>query len=85
MPPLRPFRWVIHSPVMLLPLLAAIVIQKPVAGWVWGSFSLGGIGLMLQHHWFWLVVTLGLGVWVGWHTAIDRPHDKPQDPEPDAP
>jgi len=81
MPPLRPLQWVIHSPIILLPLLAALVIQKPVTGLVWSSFSLAGFGLMLQHHWFWLAVTLGLGVWVGWHTAIDRPHYK----EPDAP
>jgi hypothetical protein len=33
--------------------------------------------LLVGHHWFWLVVTLGLGVWVGWHTAIDRPHYQP--------
>jgi hypothetical protein len=31
------------------------------------------------------VVTLGLGIWVGWHTAIDRPLYKEPDEEPDAP
>ena len=81
MTPLRPLQWVIYSPVILLPLLAAVAIQKPAEGWLWASSSLAGLGLMLQHHWFWLIVALGLGVWVGWHTAIDRPHYK----EPDAP
>jgi hypothetical protein len=46
----------------------------------------GDFALLLQHHWFWLVVTLGLGVWVGWHTAIDRPlYQEEPDAEADAP
>jgi hypothetical protein len=80
MPRLRPVQWVIHSPIMLLPLLAALVIQTPVEG-RGGSLTLSASGLMLQHHGVWLAVALGLGIWVGWHTAIDRPHSK----EPDAP
>jgi hypothetical protein len=76
MPPLRPAQWLIHSPIMIPPMLAALVIQKPVQGRAGGGFSLADFGLLLQHHWFWLAVTLGLGVWVGWHTAIDRPHYK---------
>ena len=42
-----------------------------------GDFSLAGYALLLQHHWFWLAVTLGIGVWSGWHTAIDRPYYEP--------
>lgn len=85
MPRLRPGQWLIHTPIAILPMLAALFIDKPAATRAATGFSLADYALMLQHHWFWLVVTLGLGVWVGWHTAIDRPHDKPQDPEPDAP
>jgi hypothetical protein len=86
MPPLRPGQWLIHTPIAILPLLAALFIQRPVAGRAGGGFSLGDFALLLQHHWFWLVVTLGLGVWVGWHTAIDRPfYQEEPDGEPDAP
>jgi hypothetical protein len=81
MPPLRPFKWVTHTPVAVLPLLAALVVQRPSEGRGQGGFSLPDYALLLQHHWFWLVLTLGLGVWVGWHTAIDRPfHQEPDDP-----
>ena len=71
MPPLRPAQWLIYSPVAILPLLAALFIERPV-GPGGGGFSWRIMRLLLQHHWFWLVVTLGLGVWVGWYTAIDR-------------
>ncbi len=27
---------------------------------------------VVQHHWFWMLVALGLGVWVGWYTASDK-------------
>lgn len=78
MPPLRPARWLILAPLAILPLIAALVVQGPAAGRdAGGDFSLAGYALLLQHHWFWLAVTLGIGVWSGWHTAIDRPHYEP--------
>jgi hypothetical protein len=85
MPPLRPGQWLLHTPIAILPFLAALFIQRPVAGRAGGGFSLGDFALLLQHHWFWLVVTLGLGVWVGWQTAIDRPLYQEADVEADAP
>jgi hypothetical protein len=81
MPPLRPAQWLIHSPVAILPVLAALFIQRPASGRSGGPFNLTDYVLLLQHHWFWLAVTLGLGVWVGWHTASERPPYQ----EPDAP
>jgi len=78
MPPLRPARWLLHSPLAILPLIAALVVQGPAAGRDAGAgFSMDGFALLLGHHWFWLAVTLGIGVWVGWHTAIDRPYYQP--------
>jgi hypothetical protein len=71
-PPLRPQQWLIYSPLVILPLLAALFIERPVEGRTAKGFSLADYELLLQHHWFWLVVALGLGVWVGWYTAIDR-------------
>lgn len=80
MPRLRPGQWLVHTPIAILPLLAALFIDKPA--WTNGGkgFSLADYALLLQQHWFWLVVTVGLGIWVGWHTAIDRPfHKEPED------
>jgi len=78
MPPLRPARWLILAPLAILPLIAALVVQGPAAGRdAGGDFSLASYALLLQHHWFWLAVTLGIGVWSGWHTAIDRPYYEP--------
>ena len=80
MPRLRPGQWVIHTPVAILPMLAALFIDRPAADRAGGGFSLADYALLLQQHWFWLVVTVGLGIWVGWHTAIDRPfHTEPED------
>jgi hypothetical protein len=28
---------------------------------------------VVQYHWFWLLVALGLGVWVGWRESGKRP------------
>ena len=28
-----------------------------------------GLSGLVAHHWFWLLVALGLGVWAGWHEA----------------
>jgi len=49
-----------------------------------GLFDFTGTLFVLRHNWFWMLVSLGIGVWVGWHTAIDRPHYKPPVPEPEA-
>ena len=27
---------------------------------------------VVQFHWFWMLVALALGIWVGWYTAISR-------------
>ena len=83
MPRLRPGQWLVHTPIAILPMLAALFVDKPAAGLDGKRFSLADYALLLQQHWFWLVVTLGLGIWVGWHTAIDRPfHKEPEDEQP---
>ena len=50
-----------------------------------GLFDFTGTLFVLRHHWFWMLVALGTGVWVGWHTAIDRTHYKPPEAEEEAP
>lgn len=81
MPTLRPAQWLLHSPVAALPMLAALFIQRPPKGRAAeAAFNLPDYGLLLQHHWFWLVVTLGLGAWVGWYTATQRQPVEEQDP-----
>ena len=82
---LRPLKWVTHTPVAFLPLLAAIFVQSPLKDRTGGGFNLADYALLLQHHWFWLVVTLGLGIWVGWHTAVDRAFYAEPDETPGAP
>ena len=27
---------------------------------------------VVTHHWFWMLVALGLGIWVGWYTSSDK-------------
>ena len=27
---------------------------------------------VVQHHWVWMLVTLGVGIWVGWYTARNK-------------
>jgi hypothetical protein len=27
---------------------------------------------IVRHHWFWMLVALGLGIWVSWYTAVDK-------------
>jgi hypothetical protein len=76
---------VTHTPLALLPLLAALFVQRPLKGRAGEGLSFADYALLLQHHWFWLAVTLGLGIWVGWHTAIDRPFYTERDAEPGAP
>lgn len=84
MPPLRPITWLLYSPVAVLPLLAALVVDRPVEGRTEDGFNMASFTLLAQHHWFWLAVTLGLGIWVGWYTAIDRAPAKAETEE-DAP
>ena len=31
--------------------------------------NFAGTLFVLRFHWFWMLVALGLGVWVGWRTA----------------
>ena len=72
-PPLRPAQWLIHAHLIVLPLCAAMVLE--------GQAEDRSAAVLLQHHWFWLVVALGLGIWVGWHTAIARPtYQPPEEP-----
>ena len=72
MPPLRPLQWLLYSPVAALPMIAALFIQHPLRGRANNGFNLADYGLLIAHHWFWLVFTLGLGGWVGWFTATKR-------------
>lgn len=27
---------------------------------------------VVEYHWVWMLVDLGLGIWAGWYTAVDR-------------
>ena len=27
---------------------------------------------VVEYHWVWMLVALGLGIWAGWYTAVDR-------------
>lgn len=33
------------------------------------ALTFTGSTALLQYHWFWMLVALGLGAWVGWRTA----------------
>lgn len=76
MPLLRPVLWLLYSPIMVLPLLAALVIERPLLRRADRWFNLADYGALLQHHAFWLLVALGLGIWVGWYTAAVRKPEK---------
>ena len=81
MPPMRPAQWLIHSPVAILPWLAAVFIQGPPDE-VEPGFRLPEFLPLVQRHWYWMAVALGLGVWVGCYTAADRAlHGDPDDAE----
>jgi hypothetical protein len=58
----RPAKWILYSPVALLPLLAALVINGE-------SIRAGNI---VQGNWVWLLTALGLGIWFGWATAARK-------------
>ena len=36
-----------------------------------------GTLFVLQFHWVWMLVSLGLGAWVGWRTAGEAPPAEP--------
>lgn len=76
-PTLKPMRWLAHLPLAILPFLAAAAIegrQLDRATPFTGSLDLLGF------HWFWMVVALALGAWVGWRTAGDTvPQSPPED------
>ncbi|MCA3555207.1 hypothetical protein [Aestuariivirga sp.] len=48
--------------------------------WVEDALNLSGTLFLLRFHWFWMLVSLGLGAWVGWRMAGEPP-DTPLDPE----
>lgn len=37
-----------------------------------GFFNFHGSWFVVEHHWLWMLVTLGLGIWVGWYTAAEQ-------------
>jgi hypothetical protein len=60
----KPGTWVFYAPIALLPLLAALVI---------GSDSVrSGSWDAVYNNWFWLLVSIGLGIWVGWTTSANK-------------
>jgi hypothetical protein len=76
-PKMRPMRWLAHLPLAILPFLAAAAIdgrQLASAPPLTGSLEL------LRFHWFWMVVALALGAWVGWRDAGEAaPQAAPED------
>ncbi len=54
---LRPTKWILHAPIALLPLLAALALKGDSGDNV------------VQTSWVWLLAALGLGIWTGWATA----------------
>jgi hypothetical protein len=65
---LRPLTWLTHLPLAGLPLLAATVLQArflPPDDLYWRGFL-----FIPAQHWVWILVAAGLGIWVGWHTAL---------------
>lgn len=65
---LRPITWFTHLPLAALPLLAAGVLQARFL--TMNDLYWRGFLFIPAHHWFWIVVAAGLGVWVGWYTAV---------------
>jgi hypothetical protein len=41
------------------------------------SLNFSGTLFLLWFHWFWLVVAMGLGAWVGWRTAAEKAGQSP--------
>ena len=71
---MKPMRWLAHLPLAILPFLAAAAIQGVRLD---GAMRLSGTLDLLRAHWFWLVVALALGAWVGWRTTGDAAPQSP--------
>lgn len=70
---LRPITWLLYLPLAALPWLAAAALQtRSLAA---GALYWRGVFFIPAHHWFWILVSAGLGVWVGWHTAAQSPKE----------
>ena len=41
------------------------------------GLNFGGTLFLACFHWFWLVVAMGLGAWVGWRTAAEKAGEPP--------
>lgn len=35
------------------------------------ALNVTGTLLLLRVHWFWMLVSLAIGAWVGWQSAVD--------------
>ncbi len=74
---MKPMRWLAHLPLAILPFLAAAAIEGVSRD---GAMRLSGTLVLLRAHWFWLMVALALGAWVGWRTAGElAPQSPPED------
>lgn len=71
---MKPMRWLAHLPLAILPFLAAASIEGRRLDL---STPLTGPLFLLGFHWFWMMLALALGAWVGWRTAGE---EAPQSP-----
>ena len=71
---MKPMRWLVHLPLAILPFLAAAAIEGRRLDL---STPLTGPLFLLGFHWFWMMLALALGAWVGWRTAGE---EAPQSP-----
>ena len=71
---MKPIRWLAHLPLAILPFLAAASIEGRRLDL---STPLTGPLFLLGFHWFWMMLALALGAWVGWRTAGE---EAPQSP-----
>ena len=71
---MKPMRWLAHLPLAILPFLAAAAIEGRRLDL---STPHTGPLFLLGYHWFWMVVALALGVWVGWRTAAEAAAQSP--------
>ena len=70
----RQFLWLAHLPLAILPFLAAAAIEGRRLDL---STPFTGPLFLLGFHWFWMVVALALGAWVGWRTAGEMAPQSP--------
>jgi hypothetical protein len=47
------------------------------------ALNFTGTTVLLRFHWFWMLVALGLGAWVGWRTAGEVPAERPPGNSPE--